>query len=124
MSASYPLSEGARRSADIVQRQLDAYNARDIERFLAFYSDDIVLSKLGGAPMAEGKAAVSRFYADIFATYPANRAVVKNRIALGVTVIDHEDVTRGPGLERFEILAVYTIAGDKIVRVDFRREQG
>ena len=123
MSASYVMNEGGRRSADIVQRQLDAYNARDLAAFLACYSDDIVVASLNGEVTERGKDALARRYAEIFRAFPHNRAVVKNRIALGRTVIDHEDVTRGPGLERFEILAVYTLAGEKIVRVDFRKEQ-
>lgn len=32
--------------ADFAQRQLDAYNARDLERFIAEYTDDVVVYRL------------------------------------------------------------------------------
>ena len=35
--------------------------------------------------------------------------------------VDHEDVIRSPGGERFFAIAIYTIAGGKIARVDFAR---
>lgn len=124
MPAHYEMNEASRRSVAVVERQLAAYNRRDLAAFLACYSDDVVVASLNGEVSERGKAALSKRYAEIFRTYPGNHAVVKNRIALGLTVIDHEDVTRGPGLERFEILAIYTLSGDKIVRVDFRKEQG
>ena len=42
-----------------------------------------------------------------------------NRIVLSNTVVDHEKVIRRAGGDTFEVAAIYTIAGDKIARVDF-----
>jgi hypothetical protein len=40
------------------QHQLDAYNARDLERFVAEYTDDAVVFRLPGAePISKGKPA-------------------------------------------------------------------
>jgi hypothetical protein len=36
-------------------------------------------------------------------------------------VADHEHVLRGPGGEAFDVMAIYTIRGGKIARVDFAK---
>ena len=105
----------------LAQGQLDAYNAQDLEAFLSFYADDIVVADLNGAIAQQGIAALRERYAAMFAKFPENKALLVNRIANGNTVIDHEDVIRAPGGERFFAIAIYTIAGGKIARVDFAK---
>ena len=106
---------------DLAQGQLDAYNAQDLEAFLSFYADDIIVADLNGAITNNGIAALRERYAAMFAKFPENKALLVNRIANGNTVVDHEDVIRSPGGERFFAIAIYTIAGGKIARVDFAR---
>ncbi len=79
----------------VVQRQLDAYNAQDLEAFLATYADDVVISSASaGKVLQEGKAAVRKRYADLFAKFPRNRAnVVERRTEGDHVVLDHEIVT-------------------------------
>jgi hypothetical protein len=108
-------------SSDLVQRQLDAYNAQDVDAMMVCYADDAVLGTLNGAVTHEGLAAVRQRHVDLFFQYPKNRARVVHRIDLGSTVIDHEDVERAPGGERFQVAAIYTIRNGKIARVDFAR---
>ncbi|MFT3808821.1 MAG: nuclear transport factor 2 family protein [Micropepsaceae bacterium] len=105
----------------LAQGQLDAYNAQDLEKFLSFYADDIIVADLNGAITNNGIAALRERYAAMFAKFPENKALLVNRIANGNTVIDHEDVIRSPGGERFFAIAIYTIAGGKIARVDFAK---
>jgi hypothetical protein len=48
----------------VVQRQLEAYNARDLARFLAEYSEDIEVFRLPAAtPAIVGRKAFGEFYA-------------------------------------------------------------
>lgn len=108
-------------SADLIQRQLDAYNAQDISAFLACYADDAELATLNGGVNQKGLDAVRKRHEDLFAQFPENRAKLVNRIDLGTTVIDHEAVERSPGGEAFEVAAIYTIRDGKIARVDFAR---
>ncbi len=108
-------------SADLVQRQLDAYNAQDVDAMMACYADDAVLAGFNGAITHQGLAAVRQRHVDLFYQYPKNRARVVHRIDLGTTVIDHEDVERTPGGERFQVAAIYTLKDGKIARVDFAR---
>lgn len=105
--------------ADIVQGQLDAYNAQDLDAFCGFYAPDAVLATYGGEVMAEGLEAIRARHAKLFADFPQNRARLLYRIVQGQHVIDHEHVERAPGGETFEAAPVYSFAGGKIARVDF-----
>jgi uncharacterized protein (TIGR02246 family) len=102
----------------IVQAQLDAYNAQDIEAFMALFADDCVVADLNGAVTQQGAAAIRERYTQLFAQFPENYAKLVNRIAVGNVVIDHEDIARSPD-ERFVAAAVYTIKNGLIARVDF-----
>ena len=104
---------------ELVQRQLDTYNVQDLDGFLACYADDIVIADLNGAVSSAGIAALRRRYAEMFAANPNNHARLVNRIAIGNTVIDHEDVKRSPDAAPFQAIAIYTIKDAKIARVDF-----
>lgn len=108
-------------SAELVQRQLDAYNNQNIDAFMACYAEDAVLSTFNGAVTHTGHDAIRKRHEDLFFEFPKNRAKLANRIDLGTTVIDHEQVERAPGGDRFEVAAIYTLRDGKIVRVDFAR---
>ena len=107
--------------AEIAQGQLEAYNAQDLDAFCAFYAPDAVLAAYGSEPHTVGLEAIRERHRGLFAQHPANKAELLNRIVVGSKVIDHERVLRAPGGETFEVSPIYTIAGGKIVRVDFVR---
>ncbi len=105
--------------ADPVQRQLDAYNAHDLARFVAEYTDDVeVFVPPAAEPLLSGKKAFAEHYANNRFTLPALRAEVVNRMVSGNTVVDHERVT---GLHDgvVEAIAVYRVDGDRIRAVWF-----
>lgn len=108
-------------SADLIQRQLEAYNSQDVTAFLACYADDAELATFNGSVNQKGLDAIRKRHEELFAQFPQNRARLVNRIDLGATVIDHEAVERAPGGETFDVAAIYTIRGGKIARVDFAR---
>jgi uncharacterized protein (TIGR02246 family) len=103
----------------LAQGQLDAYNVQDLDTFMTFYADDCVIANLHGEITSNGAAAIRARYTTTFAKFPQNKAILVNRIVNGNTVVDHEDVVRAPGGERFFACAIYTIRGGKIARVDF-----
>ena len=106
---------------DIAQKQLDAYNAQDLESYVSFFAEDCVVSGLNGVPTETSRAAITIRYAKAFAQFPENKAILKNRIAVGNTVVDHELVIRSPSGEQFEIIAIYTFKDGLISRVDFTK---
>ena len=105
--------------ADPVQRQLEAYNARDLERFVAEYSDDVQVFKPPATePVLAGKAAFAAHYAGKRFNLPNLHATVVARMVSGNTVVDHEQVV-GLEAEVVEAIAVYRVDGDRITTVWF-----
>ena len=106
---------------DIARQQLDAYNAQDLDAYAGYFAEDCVVSGLNGSPSETSRDAIRARYAKAFAQFPENKAVLKNRIAVGDTVVDHELVIRKPGGEEFEIIAIYSFKDGLISRVDFAK---
>ena len=101
----------------LVQRQLDAYNARDLEGFVACYSERIqVFRPPLPEPALVGKAAFADFYATQRFNRPGLHAQLVNRMVLGRRVIDHERIT-GVGDQPLEVAVVYEVADGLIQAV-------
>ena len=109
---------------DIVQRQLEAYNSRDLERFLEQFADDAAVFDLGApAAVLTGKAQIRDRYRDLFARSPHLFSRVVNRTAFAHVVVDLEHITgRNGSDEPFEVLAIYEVGALTIQRVHFVRK--
>jgi uncharacterized protein (TIGR02246 family) len=103
--------------AQVVQRQLDAYNARDIEAFLAVFADDAGLFDLGNpSPTTVGKAAIRARYQALFDASPKLHSVVINRTAFGAVVVDLEQITgRNGGDAVMELMMIFEVR-DGLIR--------
>ncbi|HEX7632240.1 MAG TPA: nuclear transport factor 2 family protein [Lacunisphaera sp.] len=101
----------------IVQRQLDAYNARDLATLLAIYADDAELLEHPNTLLARGSAALRERFAARFRE-PNLHATLQKRIVMGNFVFDHEIVTRtfpeGPGT--LEVVMIYEVRDGRIAR--------
>ncbi len=107
------------RPEDPVQRQLDAYNAHDLERFVAEYHDDIrVFRPPATEPVLSGKAAFAEHYARNRFNLPGLHAKLVSRIVSGSIVVDHEEITGLPEGRRSAV-AVYEVAEGRIRTVWF-----
>ena len=77
----------------VVQRQLEAYNEHDLERFVAEYSDTVQIFRPPVVqPAISGKAQLSEFYGSQRFSLPALKADILNRMVLGTRVVDHERI--------------------------------
>jgi hypothetical protein len=104
---------------EVVQRQLDAYNAHDLAGFTAAYSDAVELFRMPSTAAAIiGKAQLAEFYATRRFNIPELRAEVVSRILLGNKVVDHERIW-GLGEAPVEAVAVYRVIDDLIATVWF-----
>jgi hypothetical protein len=101
----------------IVQKQLDAYNARDIEGFLATYASDIKLYNFPNTLRTDGVAAMRKGYGSYFESAPDLHAEIKNRIVIGNVVIDEEEVTANGYISNS--VAIYQVKNGKISKVTF-----
>ena len=99
----------------LAQRQLEAYNARDLEAFLANFSDDVEAFRPPQAePALAGKAAFAKFYAAERFNRPGLHAEILRRVVMGRIVIDHERIS-GVRDEPFEMAVVFEVA-DGLIR--------
>lgn len=104
--------------SDVVQRQVEAYNARDLDRFVATYSDTIKVFRMPSAePAITGKAQLAEVYRKRFSA-PLLHAEILTRIVMDNKVIDHERV-RGIREVPVEAVAIYEVASDLIQTVWF-----
>ncbi|WP_299276190.1 nuclear transport factor 2 family protein [uncultured Psychroserpens sp.] len=101
----------------IVQRNLEAYNARDIDAFMKDYADDVKLYAYPNTLQTEGKDAMRKSYKDWFDRVKDLRAFIKKRIVIGNKVIDEEQVTANGQI--FNAVAIYEVENGKITKVTF-----
>ncbi len=103
----------------IVQEQMDAYNARDIDRFMATYANGIKLYDFPNTLTTDGKDAVRKLFESFFSSTPDLHYIVKNRMIIGNKVIDEEYITANGNT--FSAVAIYEIENGKIAKVTFIR---
>ena len=107
--------------AGFAQRQLDAYNARDLTKFIAEYTDDVVVVRLPGTePILVGKAALAEHYQKNRFNLPDLHAELVNRMVFGNKVIDQERVT-GVGARAMDVADIYEVTPNGISKVWFVR---
>jgi putative hydrolase of HD superfamily len=103
-----------------VQRQLDAYNAKNVDTLVAAYAVDAEQFEHPAKLLARGTAEIRERFKTRFLEPNLHAHLVK-RIVAGNIVIDHELVTRtfpeGPG--NVELVAIYEVQNEKIAKVWF-----
>lgn len=91
------------------QRQLDAYNAHDIDAFVACYTEDVQLFNLiSGQQTGAGRAQLRADYASLFERAPQVHAAVTSRTIVGNVAFDREVVT-GRGGPPLHAMAIYEV---------------
>ena len=100
----------------MVQKQINAYNARNVEAFLEPYADDAEIYTFPDKPEGKGKEAMRKLYAAIFAKAPNLHCEIIGRIIQGNTVIDQESIS-GLGKTKMTGTVIYQFENNKIKRV-------
>jgi hypothetical protein len=95
---------------DVVDRQVAAYNAHDLESFSACYALEVTIRDREGKTLISGIDAVRREYHEWFAAHPDVRADVRSRLVSGAWVVDEETVTTGDATMS-ALLAYHVAAG-------------
>jgi imidazolonepropionase-like amidohydrolase len=101
----------------LAQRQLNAYNVRNIEAFLEPYADDVEIYTYPDKLENKGKAEMRKIYSDMFERTPDLHCELLSRIVQGNIVIDKERVQFGKNI--IEAVAIYHIENNKIKKVYF-----
>jgi hypothetical protein len=104
----------------VVQRQLDAYNAKDLDAWLTTYAPDAKQYELPARLLASGHSEIRARTAPRFNESNLH-AHLLSRTVIGKVVIDHETVTRtfpeGPGT--IELVCIYVVESGFIQNASF-----
>ena len=113
-----------RTPAEAAQAQLDAYNARDLDAFLAVYAEDCVVRAFpSNAVMFDGREAMRARYGALFENHPDLHARLLSRVEHEAFAIDHEHVV---GMREGEVVyavAMYEVREGLIRNVWFLRDE-
>jgi imidazolonepropionase-like amidohydrolase len=103
----------------LVQQQLNAYNAHDLEAFLEPYAEEVELYEFPGKLLMKGKDNMRKDYA-FLTKVPKLYCKIQKRIIQDNMVIDHEEVS-GFGPKPLYAVAIYVIENGKISKVYFKQ---
>lgn len=104
----------------VVQAQLDAFNAKDLDALMRAYAPEAEQFTLHGAGIAQGHDELRARYAIRFAE-PDLHAKLLSRVVMGDFVTDLELITRNfpEGVGTLEMLCVYEVRDGRIQRASF-----
>jgi len=115
-------------SVELADKQLHAYNNKDIDEFLRPFSDSVKVREYPNTMLYVGKSEMRKRYEKLFAIHPKLKCEIANRIVFGNKVIDLEKLT---GFDKsggfpdnwvMDALVVYTITNDLISEVCFVKQ--
>ena len=113
-----------RTAEQCAQEQLEAYNARDIERFASVYALDVQLIDLAtGNTFCNGKEALIERYGPMFDSHPDLHCRLVNRLVCPPFVFDEEDVSGIHSGTSLHAIATYEGVKGFIQRAWFVREE-
>jgi putative hydrolase of HD superfamily len=107
-------------AAAVVDAQIEAYQARDVDRYLTHFADDAAVVLFDGTAMMPDKQVMREMYGRLFADSPDLQVKVVNRIAVGDFVVDEEHLSdfhfEGMPTEMTSV-AIYRVADGKITKM-------
>jgi hypothetical protein len=94
----------------VVQRQLDAYNAKNLDAWLATYASDAEQFEHPGKLIARGREQIRERMEQRFLDPDLHAKLIQRTVA-GKVVVDHEVVTRNfpEGIGDVELVCIYVV---------------
>lgn len=120
-SASAASAGAASEAERVVQAQVDAFNRRDVEAFMANYALDAIHWAYPSDTTFNGAARIRAHYTELFSDPDASRlhATVRERIVKGPYVIDEEFIVGLPADDPHVSVIIYEVRGGLIRNVWF-----
>ncbi|MFC3031407.1 nuclear transport factor 2 family protein [Pseudoalteromonas fenneropenaei] len=108
-------------AVQVIQRQLDAYNNKDLVALLNCYAEHSQLFNVEGEVLAKDKAHIAQNLAARFQEPDLYAELLERRVFDNV-VIDHERITRNfpEGRGTIDMLCIYVVEKQLIVRGTFK----
>ena len=117
-------TETEQETINVIDKQLEAYNARDIDAFSATYHDDVEIHSYSAGLQYRGKDILIEEYGKFFKNLKYLKGTSLKRIVHGQFLVDHELVessseTEGVIDRNMKAIAVYEVVDGLIKRVSF-----
>ena len=107
--------------SDAVERQVEAYNAHDLDAFVACYAESVVIEDAEGRVLMSGRDAMRDRYGRLFENLPNLHVEIPTRIRVGSYVVDEERVSGRPDGD-IHAVAIYRLDDKGLIdRVRFLR---
>lgn len=107
---------------DIIEEQVLAYNARDLERFIATYSPNVVIEDGENNLLMRGHEQMRERYGALFDANPQLHGRILTRLRIGKYTVDEEEVTGNTNSPTpIHAIVIYRVEEDKIVHVRMLR---
>ena len=76
----------------VVQASIDAYNAHDLDGYMACFIPAATFGQLGGRILLDSREAMRGFYGQFFAERPTVHCTIRSRSTMGPFVIDLQEI--------------------------------
>jgi hypothetical protein len=96
---------------DPVDAHVQAYNDRDLDRFIACYSDDCFIEDARGAVVARGHDELRARFKRIFDASPYLHCEILYRARVGDYVVDEERITGRVGGDQHGVVVSHVSGG-------------
>ena len=108
----------------VVQKNLDYYNARNIDGFMSLFADDIRFYNFNdGKITIDGLEECRKVYKELFDLSPELHSTIVQRIVFDNKIIDHEYIIGRKGSKDVvELVLIYEVKNDLIYKVTVMRK--
>ena len=102
---------------NIVQKQVEAFNARNLDAFVECYSDNVVVRNFPNEILYKDNEVLKTNYERFYSKNPKTKVEVVKRISVGNFVIDEELATIGN--QTYQQVAIYEVTSGLISSMTF-----
>ncbi len=100
----------------VVQASIDAYNAHDVDAYVALFTPAATFGQLGGRILLDSREAMKGYHEHLFTARPTVRCEVKQHAVMGPFVIDLQQIS-GEGQPPMEAMVLSEVRDGRIVKV-------
>jgi len=112
-------------ASDLIDAQLAAYRARNLDEFLSFYAEDVLIEDGDHNVVTRGRQGMRESYGPFFSASPNLHLEIPRRIEIGDFVIDEElidgIIVDGILQSQQHVVTIYRVTNSLISHVTFLR---
>ena len=120
-----PLTAQEMNPEQVVQKQLETYNKRDINGFMSLIDDNVTFYDYSNGNITmSGASACKEFYSNLFEASPNLHSTILQRTIFGNKIIDYERISgRNGNKDMVELILIYEVKKEKIIKVTVLRKE-